>query len=40
MDGVYGVCLQDVTPETIARKAKLVSSISELLMLARPAEAG
>ena len=38
MDGVYGVCLWDVTPETIARKAKLVSSISELLMLARPAQ--
>jgi hypothetical protein len=38
MDGVYGICLRDVTPETIARKAKLVSSISELLMLARPAE--
>jgi hypothetical protein len=38
-DGIYGVCLWDVTPETIARKAKLVSSISELLMLARPAEA-
>jgi hypothetical protein len=39
MDGIYGVCLWNVTPETIARKAKLVSSISELLMLARPAEA-
>jgi hypothetical protein len=39
MDGIYGVCLWDVTPETIARKSKLVSSISELLMLARPAEA-
>ncbi len=39
MEGIYGVCLWDVTPETIARKAKLVSSISELLMLARPAEA-
>ncbi len=39
MNGIYGVCLRDVTPETIARKAKLVSSISELLMLARPAEA-
>ena len=38
MDGIYGVCLWDVTPEAIARKAKLVSSISELLMLARPAE--
>jgi hypothetical protein len=39
MDGIYGVCLWDVIPETIARKAKLVSSISELLMLARPAHA-
>jgi Family of unknown function (DUF6058) len=39
MKGTYGVCLWDVTPETIARKAKLVSSISELLMLARPAHA-
>ena len=39
MDGIYGVCLWDVTPETIVRKAKLVSSISELMMLARPAEA-
>jgi Family of unknown function (DUF6058) len=38
MGGIYGVCLWDVTPETIARKAKLVSSISELMMLARPAE--
>jgi Family of unknown function (DUF6058) len=39
MKGTYGVCLWDVNPETIARKAKLVSSISELLMLARPAHA-
>lgn len=39
MDGIYGVCLREVTPETIASKAKLVSSISELLMLARPREA-
>jgi hypothetical protein len=39
LEGIYGVCLRDVTPEAIARKAKLVSSISELLMLARPAEA-
>lgn len=38
LEGIYGVCLRDVTPETIARKAKLVSSISELLMLARPGE--
>jgi hypothetical protein len=36
LEGTYGVCLWDVTPETIARKSKLVSSISELLMLARP----
>jgi len=39
LEGTYGVCLWDVTPETIARKAALVSSISELLMLARPREA-
>src|SRR5919201_2234220 len=39
MDGIYGVCLREVTPETSASKAKLVSSISELLMLARPREA-
>jgi Family of unknown function (DUF6058) len=38
LDGIYGVCLVDVTPETIARKAALVSSLSELLMLARPGE--
>jgi hypothetical protein len=34
--GIYGVCLREVTPETIARKAKLVSSLCELLVLARP----
>jgi Family of unknown function (DUF6058) len=34
--GVYGVCLQEVTPETIVRKSLLVSSICELLVLARP----
>ena len=39
LEGTYGVCLWDVTPETIARKAALVSSISELLMLARPRQA-
>jgi Family of unknown function (DUF6058) len=36
--GIYGVCLRDVTPETIVRKARLVSSLCELLMLARPAD--
>lgn len=34
--GVWGVCLRDVTPETIVRKNDLVSSICELLILARP----
>src|ERR687883_317712 len=32
LSGIYGVCLCEVTPETIARKTKLVSSISELVM--------
>jgi hypothetical protein len=34
--GVYGVCLREVTPETIVRKTELVSSLCELLVLARP----
>jgi Family of unknown function (DUF6058) len=34
--GVWGICLCDVTPETIVRKNDLVSSICELLVLARP----
>jgi hypothetical protein len=38
LSGLYGVCLRDVTPETIARKAYLVSSLCELLTLARPAD--
>ena len=37
--GIYGVCLRDVTPETIVRKARLVTSLCELLVLARPADA-
>ena len=37
--GIYGVCLREVTPEAIARKARLVSSLCELLVLARPADA-
>jgi len=36
LEGVWGVCLRDVTPETIVRKNTLVSSLCELLMLARP----
>jgi len=36
LEGVWGICLRDVTPETIGRKNALVSSLSELLMLARP----
>jgi uncharacterized protein DUF6058 len=36
MNGVYGVCLRQVTPETIVRKTVLVSSLCELLMLPRP----
>jgi len=36
LGGVWGVCLRDVTPETIVRKNALVSSLCELLMLARP----
>jgi hypothetical protein len=36
LDGVWGVCLRDVTPETIVRKNTLVSSLCELLVLARP----
>jgi hypothetical protein len=36
LDGTWGVCLRDVTPETIVRKNSLVSSLCELLVLARP----
>ena len=36
LDGNYGVCLRQVTPEAIVRKAALVSSLCELLMLPRP----
>jgi hypothetical protein len=36
LDGTWGVCLRDVTPETIVRKNTLVSSLCELLVLARP----
>jgi Family of unknown function (DUF6058) len=36
LDGTWGICLQDVTPETIVRKNTLVWSLSELLMCPRP----
>jgi hypothetical protein len=36
LEGVFGVCLREVTPENIVRKATLVSSLCELLVLARP----
>ncbi len=36
LDGTWGICLRDVTPETIVRKNTLVASVSELLMLPRP----
>jgi hypothetical protein len=38
LDGVYGVCLHEVTPEVIVRKAVLVRSLCELLLLARPGD--
>ena len=31
MDGIFGICLREVTPETIARKLQLVASLRELL---------
>jgi hypothetical protein len=36
LNGIYGVCLCEVTPENIVRKGVLVSSLCELLVLARP----
>ncbi len=39
VDGTYGICLRHVTPETIVRKAALVSSVCELLMLPDPRRA-
>jgi hypothetical protein len=39
LSGIYAVCLHEVTPETIARKTKLVSSLCQLLVLAKPRDA-
>ena len=36
LSGLYGVCLRQVTPEAIARKTALVTSLCELLVLAKP----
>ncbi|HET8874215.1 MAG TPA: DUF6058 family natural product biosynthesis protein [Gaiellaceae bacterium] len=36
MNGAYGVCLREVTPENIVRKSVLVASLSQLLTLASP----
>lgn len=36
LSGEYGVCLKHVTPETIVRKAGLISQIEELLAEAKP----
>ena len=38
LNGIWGICLRDVTPETIVRKNTLVSSLCELLVLARTRE--
>jgi hypothetical protein len=39
LDGTWGICLREVAPETIVRKNTLVTSLCELLVLARPGEA-
>jgi hypothetical protein len=39
LSGEYGVCLREVTPESIARKAALVDRIETLLSDPRPKEA-
>jgi hypothetical protein len=39
MDGVYGICLRTVVPETIVRKEDLVSSIERLLARPGPTDA-
>jgi Family of unknown function (DUF6058) len=36
--GIWGICLCDVVPETIVRKNTLVTSLCELLVLARTRE--
>jgi hypothetical protein len=36
MEGVYGVCLRQVLPETMVRKTRLVDTLTELLAAPRP----
>jgi hypothetical protein len=36
LNGTYGVCLREVTPENIVHKAILVASLSQLLVLPSP----
>jgi hypothetical protein len=36
LDGTYGICLREVTPENIVRKTALVTSLCQLLMLPKP----
>jgi hypothetical protein len=36
LSGLYGVCLREVTPETIVRKGQLVESLTELLEDPKP----
>jgi hypothetical protein len=36
LNGTYGICLREVTPEAMVRKAELVSSLAELLTLPSP----
>jgi Family of unknown function (DUF6058) len=39
LTGIYGICLREVTPETILRKGALVSSLEQLLAAPRPGDA-
>jgi hypothetical protein len=36
LNGVYGVCLREVTPENIVHKTVLIASLSQLLVLPSP----
>ena len=38
LSGIYGICLREVTPETIFRKGALVSSLERLLDAPQPEE--
>jgi len=36
LDGISGICMKDVTPETIVRKRMLIDAIEELMVDPRP----